>query len=62
MISEGFYFSSKIEKNKGDRDLKQIVQILEVPLLPDPVILILFINPATRPNAEKVLRNNVFFI
>ena len=26
MISEGFYFSSKIEKNKGDRDFKQIGQ------------------------------------
>ena len=61
MISEGFYFSSKTEKNKGGRDLKQIVQILEVSLLPDPVIFILFINPAMRPNAEKVLRN-VFFI
>ena len=23
MISKGFYFSSKIEKNKGDRDIKQ---------------------------------------
>ena len=22
MISKGFYFSSKIEKNKGDRDFK----------------------------------------
>ena len=25
MISKGFYFSSKIEKNKGDRDFKHHV-------------------------------------
>ena len=24
MISKGFYFSSKIEKNKGDRDFKTV--------------------------------------
>ena len=24
MISKGFYFSSKTEKNKGDRDFKQL--------------------------------------
>ena len=26
MISKGFYFSSKIEKNKGDRDFKPGLQ------------------------------------
>ena len=31
-------------------------QILEVSLLPDPVIIILFSNPAMTPNAEKVLK------
>ena len=25
MISKGFYFSSKIEKNKGDRDFKALI-------------------------------------
>ena len=25
MISKGFYFSSKIEKNKGDRDFKKLL-------------------------------------
>ena len=28
MISKGFYFSSKIEKNKGDRDFKRNVAVI----------------------------------
>ena len=27
MISKGFYFPSKIEKNKGDRDFKEIKEL-----------------------------------
>ena len=29
MISKGFYFSSKIEKNKGDRDFNALGLIIE---------------------------------
>ena len=29
MISKGFYFSSKIEKNKGDRDFNFFEEALE---------------------------------
>ena len=39
MISKGFYFSSKIEKNKGDRDFKSIL-----PLLFDIKLMITAIN------------------
>ena len=28
MISEGFYFSFKIEKNKGDRDFNELYDLL----------------------------------
>ena len=30
MISKGFYFSSKIEKNKGDRDFKWTLFIEQI--------------------------------
>ena len=39
MISKGFYFSSKIEKNKGDRDFKYSTSKLDAEKKPIQVQL-----------------------
>ena len=36
MISKGFYFSSKIEKNKGDRDFNILLGYFNVVICNDP--------------------------
>ena len=41
MISKGFYYSSKIEKNKGDRDFKMSADYIIIILYFNYIIIIL---------------------